>query len=100
MVETLFEIRKLIKYVLYKNYFTSTKDLRILYIFKIIEFNQKLFCYNFLSYIIWELIRIRPISITYKHRLEERLELQKGAIFVFIVIEFWTEISQFSWYKI
>ena len=63
------------------------------------EFNQKLFCYNFLSYIIWELIKIRTISIIYKHRLEERIT-KKGYIFVFFVIEFWTEISQFSWYKI
>ena len=44
-----------------------------------------------LSYIIWELIMIRPISIIYKHRFEERITKKRlYLLFVYFVIEFWT----------
>ena len=59
-------------YVFYKNHITFTKDLHtFLHIF---EFNKKL---NYL------LIRVRPISIIHKHRLEERITKRGYICFLF-----------------
>ena len=44
---------------------------------------------------------IRPISIIDKHRFEEKITKKRlYLLFVYFVIEFWGEISQFLHYKI
>ena len=44
---------------------------------------------------------IRPISIIDKHRFEEKITKKRlYLLFVYFVIEFWVEISQFLHYKI
>ena len=78
------------KYDLYKNHFTLTKDLHSFYInLKLILSLIRFFFATILSYIIWELIMIRPISINYKHRFEERITKKRlDFLLVYFVIEF------------
>ena len=78
MVEHYLKLGNELNMFFYKNHFTLTKDLHtFLHIFKI---NLSL-----IRNIIWEVIRMRPISIIYKHtcRVGLKKELQKEATFAF-----------------
>ena len=68
----------------------------LLHVFKFnFEFTQKHLCYNSYLTLFFQLIRIRPITMIYKHRFEERIT-KTDSIFAFcLLFEFSTDISHF-----